>query len=175
MIILEDTRQQALKHKLKHAYFAEHGIKVERTKIFVGDYTLPTNQSVCIDTKKDIQELISDICGKQHQRFKQELLRAKESGIKLIVLVENRDGVKEIEDLIEWQNPRLLIMKNSDEIIGTYSNGKPKYKKVQKFPSATKGETLFKVCRTMQERYGVAFDFCTPEESGERIINILTT
>lgn len=173
MIILEDTRQQAQKHKLKHAYFAEHGIKVERCKLYTGDYTLPTNQSVCIDTKKDIQELISDLCGKQHQRFKQELLRAMESGISLIVLVENKDGVKVLEDLITWQNPRLLIMKNSDEVIGTYANGKPRYKRVQKFPSATKGETLFKICRTLQERYGVKFDFCTPEESGKRIIDIL--
>ena len=38
MIILEDTRQQAGKHDKKHEYFAQHGIKIERCKLYRGDY-----------------------------------------------------------------------------------------------------------------------------------------
>lgn len=92
MILLEDTRNQVTKHKTKNKYFSENGIEVRRTKLYVGDYTLPTNQSICIDTKKDIQELIGDICGKSHERFRDELIRAQESNIKLIIFV-----VKEVE------------------------------------------------------------------------------
>ena len=185
MILLEDTRNQTGKHDLKNAYFTEKGIEVRRTKLYVGDYTLPTNQSVCVDTKKDILELIGDICGPSHERFRDELLRAQESNIKLIILTENEAGyvnreqtiynkvVRNIDDLFSWKNPRLFIMRNSDEIIGHWKNGKPRYKRVQANPGATKGATLAKCCLTMKEKYGVEFLFCSPEESGAKILELL--
>lgn len=171
MIILEDTRQQDSKHKAKEKWFAEHGIEVRRTKLYCGDYTLPTDQSICIDTKRDIQELVGDICGTQHSRFRDECLRAQESGIKLIILVENerkiiysRKGtfvenytIRELKDLHKWVNPRLWIFKN----------GK------QKYPNATKGIALQKACMTMQKKYGVEFQFCSPDEAAEKIVEIL--
>ena len=64
MIILEDTRQQIRKHKLKHEYFEKHGIVVKRTKLWVGDYTLPTDQSICIDTKFSRETFISEDNGR---------------------------------------------------------------------------------------------------------------
>lgn len=169
MIILCDTRQQTGKHKTKDKYFADHGIEVRRTKLYVGDYTLPTNQSICIDTKKDIQELIGDICGKSHERFRDECIRAQEAGVKLIILVENEAGyvdrkqtvynkvVRSIDDLFSWVNPRLFIWKN----------GK------QKYQNATKGSVLAKCCITMSQKYGVEFMFCTPKESAGKIIELL--
>jgi len=241
MLILEDTRQQEFKHDLKHKYFRSVGVMCNRTKLYCGDYTLPTNQTVCVDTKKDIQELIGDIqvrktpkkdievalleifkCNsldgryseifhiicddddgrfpereiadwcygngfsestdsllqglyvKRQGSFHRELKRAENSKIKLIVLVENKDSVGCIEDLFYWVNPRLMIYKNSDQIIGYFKNGKPKYKKIQKFPTATKGEILAKSLFTMQLRYGVKFMFCRPEESGEMVIKLLS-
>lgn len=185
IVLLEDTRQQDKKHDLKHEYFEKNEIKVHRTKLYVGDYTLPTNQSICIDTKKDIQELIGDICGKSHTRFREELIRAQESGIQLIILVENTGGeighsgvynttIRRLDELHKWKNPRLFIMKNCDEVIGQYKNGRPKYKRVQKYPNATKGASLMKACMTMENKYGVKFLFCRPEESGIRIVEILT-
>lgn len=65
ILILEDTKQQGNKHKLKHNYFRSVGVYWNRTSLYCGDYTLPSNQSVCVDTKKDIAELISDIQVKQ--------------------------------------------------------------------------------------------------------------
>ena len=119
MLILVDSRQQEGKHNLKEKWFAEHGIETRRTKLYVGDYTLPTDQSVCIDTKKDIQELVSDICGKQHERFRNECIRAQEAGIRLIILTENRGGhikdniiqptITSLDELHRWKNPRLFI------------------------------------------------------------------
>ena len=169
LIIFEDSRQQAGKHTLKNIYFATHDIEVKRTKLYVGDYTLPTNQSICIDTKKDIQELIGDICGKSHERFRNELIRAQESNIQLIILTEDNGGycdkkntiynkpVTSVKDLFQWKNPRLFIMQG----------------KKQKYPNATKGATLAKALITMENKYGVSFKFCKKEEIGENIINIL--
>ena len=169
MIILEDTRQQNEKHYLKHKWFAENGIEIRRSKLWIGDYTLPANQSICIDTKKDIQELIGDICGKQHDRFRAELIRAQETGIKLYILVENKGGeigktgimnptIRRLEDLHSWKNPRLFIRRNGKQL----------------YPTATKGITLQKACYTMQRKYSVEFIFCTPEESGAKIVELLT-
>ena len=172
MIILADTRQQDQKHTQKEKWFADHGIEVRRTKLYVGDYTLPTDQSVCVDTKRDIQELCGNICGKEHQRFRSECQRAQEAGIQLIILVENdreivysRNGreivnytITDLKDLRGWTNPRLWI----------FQGGK------QKYPSATKGVTLMKSCLTMQSKYGVRFEFCASKDSASRIIDLLT-
>lgn len=169
MILLEDTRNQPGKHDMKNQYFADYGIEVRRTKLYVGDYTLPADQSICIDTKKDIQELIGDICGKSHERFRDECIRAQEANVKLIILVENEAGyvdrkqtvyngvVRNIDDLFSWVNPRAFI----------WAHGK------QKYPTATKGRVLAKCCRTMQAKYGVEFQFCTHAEAGERILSLL--
>jgi ribosome-associated protein len=167
MLILVDSRQQEGKHNLKEKWFAEHGIETRRTKLYVGDYTLPTDQSVCIDTKKDIQELVGDICGKQHERFRNECIRAQEAGIKLIILVENRGGhikdniiqptITSLAELHRWKNPRLFI----------FYGGK------QKYPRATRGITLQRACMTLKAKYGVEFLFTTPEKSAEKIVELL--
>lgn len=150
MLILEDTRQQARKHETKHKWFAENGIKIERCRLYVGDYTLPTNQSICIDTKKDLQELAQDVC-QQHERFRAELVRAQEAGIHLIVLCEHGGGIKSLEDVYFWVNPRR-----------------------QHSPGAISGQRLFKILNTMQEKYGVRFEFCDKRQTGRRIVEILT-
>lgn len=155
----------------------KRGIPVKKMD-FLGTY------DVCVDTKFSIQELIQDLTT-SHERFRDEAILAQNNGIKLYILVENKGGeiyhtgihnktVRSINDLFSWKNERLFIMKNSGEIIGTYKNGKPKYKKIQKYPYATKGQTLAKQCITFSERYGCEFVFCTPEESGQRIMELLS-
>ena len=167
-IILEDTRQQNSKHDLKHKYFEEKGIEVRRTKLYCGDYTLPTNQSVCVDSKASVTEILNNVCGKEHERFRRECERAKEAGIKLIILVENdreqigktgiwNPAITKLEELSRWANPRLFIKKS----------GK------QAYPKAVRGATLMKACMTMQKKYSVEFQFCTPEESGAKILELL--
>lgn len=168
MLLLEDTRQQTGKHDLKNAYFKEHGVEIRRTKLYCGDYTLPTNQSICIDTKQDIGELIQDL-QTDHARFRNELLRAQEAGIKLYILVENdfqwisrtknifNNPVRKIEDLFGWRNPRAFIFKG----------GK------QAYPNCAKGSWIAKTCMTMENKYGCKFVFCKPDESAETIIRIL--
>lgn len=208
-IILEDKAQKEGEHTSKNDYFISKGISVQRVPLPVGDYIFANDKvldvisrknkrgislkkmdflgtyDVCVDTKFDIQELVSDICGKSHERFRDECILAQNNGIKLYVLVENQGGeikytrglrnhtVRNLEELKKWINPRLHIKKNSSEIIGFWKNGKPRYKKIPMFPNATTGMTLCKACSTMQAKYGVEFIFCSPDEAGERILSLL--
>lgn len=165
MIILEDTRQQIRKHKLKHEYFENHGIVVKRTKLWVGDYTLPTDQSICIDTKFSLQELISDVC-QQHERFKAELIRAREAGIQLIILCDHGPDIKSVGDVYFWENPR------KHKVIWKTVNGN-RVKTVIS-DKAVDGCQLYKSLCTIRDKYGVRFEFCTKEETGRRIVELLT-
>ena len=148
MILLEDTRQQAKKHEAKHRWFAENGVAVVRSKLVVGDYTLPTDQSVCIDTKSGLLEVCGNVT-QQHRRFVEELELAKQLGIRLIILVEE-NGIRTLEDVNRWRNPRLRFS-----------------------PKATTGETLYKILSAMEQRHGCQFLFCGKEEAGAKIVKIL--
>ena len=88
MTLLEDTRQQENKHDFKLQYFEEQNIKVDRCGLYVGDYTIANNQSVCVDTKKDLIEICNNVC-KDHERFRKEMIRAMDAEIKLYILCEN--------------------------------------------------------------------------------------
>ena len=190
MTIVEDKGQQAGKHEAKHQWFDFHDVELLQAPLPVGDYILCTDvvQDVinrkakrgvdlkkmdflgsyreCVDTKKDMQEIVSNICGKQHERFRDECILAKNNGIQLYVLIENADGIRDVNDVAFWENPRTKIQKWI-----TTSSGQRR--KVLKYPDATKGITLFKAMCTMQNKYGVRFLFCRPEEAGERIVELL--
>ena len=149
MIILEDTRQQANKHRLKHEYWSDHGIEVVRTKLLVGDYML-FGGTICVDTKMDVEEIAGNIGGSNHARFREECKLAKRIGATLIVLVENLNGFRSIQDVTAWVNPNL-----------------------NKTARSIEGPRLAKAMNTMSERYGVQFTFCTPEDSGRMVIDLL--
>lgn len=163
--IVCDTRQKLKHHELKEGYFKRKGIKVLRSKLPCGDYANIKDLSVCIDTKQNIQEAIGNICGKQHIRFRNECTLAKESGIKLIILIED-PSVKCIADLYDWENPRAKLMKYVKTEDG-------KKIKVPKYPKATSGMTLARAMQTMQIKYGVKFLFCHPNKSGYIILKML--
>lgn len=149
--IVEDTRQQRGKHDLKAACFEEAGRLVVRCRLDVGDYALAPRVSV--DTKKDINELAGNIRA-DHARFRAECVRAREEGTLLVVLTENRDGVRTLADLERWrESPRDAARRRAAR---PYT-----------------GRSLAKACRTMRAKYGVMFDFCAPEESAARVIEIL--
>ena len=149
MTIIEDTRQQAEKHKLKHKYFADNQIKVVRSKLPVGDYANIKNMSVIVDTKKDIQEIIGNVT-KGHKRFISECDLAADSDIQLIILIENSDGVTCINDLYKWYNKRLAWSSK-----------------------ATTGRTLARILTGIAYRHGVKFEFCKPTDAGAKIIELL--
>lgn len=154
MALVEDTRQQRGKHDVKAAYFESAGESVVRCALPVGDYQRPAK--VAIDTKKDIIELGMDLKA-DHARFRRECEKAQKLGTQLVILVENTDGVRNLDDLDGWIEPD-----------GSYEKRNIHGKAVR-----YTGRSIAKACQSMHDRYGVMFGFCSPDESGARIVSIL--
>lgn len=148
MVIIEDTRQQTGKHDIKHNWFVTHGISLVRCKLPWGDYAIAPK--ITIDTKRDMDEIAGNICGREHKRFINECKAARDAGCKLIILVENELGISDVSQVHLWENPRSI-----------YS------------VDCIQGARLQKAMITIQERYDVTFLFCSPEESAQKITELL--
>lgn len=164
MQVQVDTREHAKEWERIKWQFDALGVQYFRSKMYVGDYQSLDNPRLVIDRKKDLQEICGNVC-QQHERFKAELLRAKEQGIKLIILCEHGADIKSLEDVFFWQNPRKY------QIRWKTVNGK-RVKDVIS-AKAVDGNQLYKSLCTIRDRYGVSFIFCTKEETGQKIIEIL--
>ena len=154
-VLIIDTRQQNGKHRKKHEYFERAGVHSVRSKLIAGDYQL-VGGVVSVDTKRDINELCNCLDG-GHVRFRNEMIVAKEAGIKLIILTENEDGVDSVEAFALWREPDKSFKKRNRT-----GNARRRY-----------GKRFAQACRTMMERYGVTFEFCSPDEAGERVLELL--
>lgn len=168
MILMEDTRQQANKHILKHRWFDTHGIEVIRGKMLVGDYCLPNKTDVSVDTKQGLQEVYGNLI-QDHERFRAEADLAVKAGIKLYVLVEEFKCTK-LEDVKNWRNPRYI---NWMKINAKHKQGEMLWRKIPPKPPASSG-TLYKIMKTMQDEHGVHWVFCKPDDAGEMIVKLLT-
>ena len=80
-----------------------NGVTIRRQKLNVGDYAFPP--SVSIDTKKGMAEIYSDIVS-DHERFRNECIRAQEDGIHLVFLIEDEE-ITNMEEAKHWKNPRI--------------------------------------------------------------------
>ena len=191
--ILVDKAQQAGKHEQKHHDIQERGYELISAPLPVGDYVLVNDRvrdvlarkqsrgtavkkmdflgtySVSVDTKKDMQELYGDVVGKMHARFRDECILAQNNGIKLIILVENTDGITDVRGVAKWQNPRYTYWARMKAM---HDKGYALNRKIPAKPPAN-SVALMKSLLTMQLKYGVEFQFCKPSETGEKIINIL--
>jgi hypothetical protein len=164
MTIQIDSREKIKEVERITDQFDRLGVDYIRSKLWVGDYMNLDNPRVIVDRKKDLQELIGNVTT-QHERFTNELKRAQEKGIKLIILCEHGEGIKELLDVYFWDNPRLHITKWITQ------DGKPR--KVPKYPKATKGESLYKSLKTIEEKYGATFRFCEKQDTGYQIMKLL--
>ena len=97
-----------------------------------------------VDTKKGFEEVVGNFCSKDRDRVKREIMLAKHMGTELVFLIID-DKATSIEDAKTWRNKR-----------GNVS-----------------GDTLYKTMDTFVKRYGVRFEFCTPADSGKRILELL--
>ena len=149
MMIWNDIREKdhAIQKILNH--FQSVHTKYFVSKLPVGDYMSLDNPRLVIDRKQNLSELCQNVC-QDHKRFRSELERANEYGIKLIILCEHGGAVKELKDVIHWINPRLRLS-----------------------PMAMSGERLYKVLSAMGEKYGVRFEFCKKADTGRRILELL--
>lgn len=164
MTIQIDSREKIKEVERITDQFDRLGVDYIRSKLWVGDYMNLDNPRVVVDRKKDLQELIGNVTS-QHERFIRELSRAQEKGIKLFILCEHGEDIKELIDVYFWDNPRLHITKWITQ------DGKPR--KVPKYPKATKGESLYKSLKTIEDKYGATFQFCEKQDTGYQIMKLL--
>lgn len=150
MDIQIDTREHTSELQRVKAQIEAEGAKTFVSKLYVGDYMSLDNPRLVIDRKKDLQELCGNVC-QQHVRFRNELIRAQEAGIKIIILCEHGGNIKAIEDVKHWRNPRVKFS-----------------------PGALEGEKLFKILTTMSGKYGVEFAFCDKDQTGRQIVKLLS-
>ena len=157
MRLYEDTRNQVGKHRNIEAYCKRMKIELIRQKLDVGDYMLdPVNGKVSVDTKMDIMEICKDVMSSDHRRFRAECIRAQEQGIQLIVLIEELPPFGNLE---LWEVPR---WKSSNQY---HRYGDPM--------TLVDPKTFQKALKTMTEKYGVKFRFCTRRQSPGRVIKYL--
>ena len=149
LTVLMDTREkpQAVQTIMKQ--FEAAGVRVIRTKLWVADYQLFDNPHLVVDRKQNLSELCNNVV-QDHARFRSELIRAQEVGISVVVLVEHGGGIKSLEDVPNWVNPRLKVS-----------------------PLAVSGERLYKILKAMEYTYKVRFEFCDKRQTGKRILEIL--
>ena len=153
MVIQIDTREKpaAIQRILKD--FKNNDVKFFKSKMYVGDYSNPYKPGIVIDRKQNLSEICSNVAStaEEHERFRSEIVRANEIGIKVIVLIEHGHGYKTLNDIKFWDNPRL-----------------------KKSPRATSGDKLYKILKTMCDKYDMEVLFCEKSETGAKIRELLS-
>lgn len=149
MEIIVDSREKAKAIQKIIAEFEKQGIKHASSKLFVGDYQSLDNPRLVVDRKQNLSELATNVC-QQHDRFRNELIRASEFGIHIVFLCEHGGNIKSLEDVPKWNNPRLKVS-----------------------PLAMSGERLYRVLSAMANKYDTEFIFCDKRNTGKEIIRIL--
>jgi len=150
MEIQIDSREKARAIEKILKEFSRQNIGHFVSKLPVGDYMSLDNARLVIDRKQNLNELCSNV-GQEHDRFRRELELANKLGIHLVILCEHGGKIKTLPDVFDWVNPRLKTS-----------------------PGAMTGRRLYKVLNTIQYRYGVEVQFCSKQETGKRIIEILS-
>lgn len=125
---------------------------------------------ISVDRKNSIDELCGNICGKQHARFRDELILAQKCGCQLYIMVENREGIRETRDLFRWRNPRAY---RYYKIRKAHEYGRMMDVPLPKAPP-TDGQTLAKAVLTMELKYGVKMVYVSPEEAGKKLVELLS-
>jgi len=141
-VIIADSREQTNQHILK--YFERHEIPYTVHKLDVGDYAVEGNDAVRVERKKNLSELAHNLLSADRARFYREIRRAREQGIRLVILCE-QGGIHGLEDVGRW---------------------KPKYGKVT-------GKSLADAIFRLELSYSVPVLYCDRRSTGKRIVEIL--
>ena len=181
MKIICDSREQKNQHILKH--FQKNNIEYKIKKVDEGDYKIEGQDNICIERKATLQEITSNII---QPRFKRELEKEKQKGVKLVVLIENSSGINSIDEIPKKKkNQRLEFykfqLKKQLGLFGEfnewylYREAKDKGLKPRKPPISP--EQLRKALHTIEdnkEDYDASFEFCSKSETGKKILELLT-
>lgn len=101
---------------------------------------------ISVDTKQNLNELSKNLMNRSDRsRFWKEVRKAKEHGIRLIILCEHGGQIKSIPDVAKWHS---------------------KY-------SPVSGRALMDEIYRVHISYGVDFIFCDKRNTGKKIIELL--
>lgn len=124
-----------------------------------------------VDRKASMSEIAQNLCsGKaEHSRFINELVVARQCGAHVYVLIED-DSIKNIDDVERWQNPRIseYYKRRALEQQGWH------FQRPLPAHPPVSGKQLAKTLRTVESKYGVRFEFCTPQQAPSAIVYLLT-
>ena len=201
MIILVDSRQKKGKHNIKHNYLKLQGHTLLTCKLPYGDYINATDiddgllleielldfkyckgekipdarrkavsdellklKPISVDTKQDLQEVYGDIYS-DHARFRNEC----ELGGKQLIILTEQSKIESVSDVIKWKNPRIAKW---HQINNAHKVGKMLQMKICSSPPASSLK-LAMAMTSMENKYGVEWQFCDKSETGKRIVEIL--
>ncbi|MBP3311985.1 MAG: ERCC4 domain-containing protein [Butyricicoccus sp.] len=143
-MIICDSREKKNQHVLR--YFDVHNIPYRIQKLDVADYMLEGMDGFAIDRKQNLSELSTNLMNrKDHARFWKEVRRAKEAGMRMVVLCEHGGKIRSVQDVAGWQNPY----------------------------SGVSGRALMDEIYRVHIAYGVEFIFCDKRSTGKRIVSLL--
>ena len=149
-MLIVDSREKWTQHDRPPAnsigdWFLRHGVNYRVQKLDVGDYMLDGG-SVTVDTKQDLEELSRNLMNRaDHARFMKEVRRARERGLRLVVLCRHGGKIKTLQDVAGW---------------------KSRY-------SPVNGRALLNEIYRVHISYGVEFAFCDKRSTGKKILEIL--
>lgn len=148
-VLLCDSREQWTQGRSTDThiknYLIRNQIPYEVRKLDVGDYTYE-GSNIVVDRKMSLAECASNLLNRNDSaRFWREVRRAKEQGLKLIILVEAGPAVKNINDVARWKS---------------------------RFSSVT-GRRLLEEMIRVEYSYGVIWKFCSKQSTAKKIIEIL--
>lgn len=149
MQIQIDSREKAKAIKKILNEFESRNVMHYVSKLYVGDYMSLDNPRLIIDRKQNLSELYQNMCHSR-KRFVAELIKAQQAGIKLVILIEHGGKIHSLEDVKEWNNPRL-----------------------KENPYAWDGVRMHTEIKRYEKLYGTEFQFCSKAETGRRIIEVL--
>ena len=149
MRIICDTREKPRAIVKIMDTFRKEGIEVVRRALPFGDYLNPDLPGTVIDRKQNLNEVALNLVQDRH-RFLREVDRANRAGARLIVLVEHSNRIRKLEDVINWNNPRLKVS-----------------------PLAVDGPRLFRIMYATANKYGFEWAFCDKAHTGKKIIELL--
>lgn len=140
-----DSRERKNDHIKR--WFDKRGIPYTVKKLDVADYAVEGKPGLAIDRKQNLDELATNLMNRSDRaRFWREVRRAREQGIRLIVLCEHGHGIEKIEDVKGW---------------------KSEY-------SPVTGRALMEQIYRVHISYGVDFLFTDKRHCAKRIVEILS-
>jgi len=168
MIVKIDSREHAGKNDHVINWFKNNGIEyISKVTLDTGDYMAHGNDLITVDRKQHLQEVYGNLV-QDHERFRDECLRARRNGIKLVILVEE-DWIRQLSEVPMWLNPR---RRHWEKVKRAHQCGKSLNVKITDKPPLTSQE-LYVRMHVMKEKYGIDWQFTSKADCGARIVEIL--